>query len=105
MGKILHDAESAAADVGIAMIHADRTVANEDLAGTDGRYFRLLEAEAIEAAVVPEHDCPHHHDTSCSATLLDPDSVTSLHAGAKYVHMLERSCSDRYASKLVDRQS
>jgi hypothetical protein len=42
MGKALRDAEEAAADIGVAVIYADRTVANENLAGSDGGYFHLL---------------------------------------------------------------
>src|SRR5579863_7136138 len=56
------------------MINPDRAVANEDLAGADRGCFGLLQAKAIEPAVVPEHDCPHRHDTSCSATPRDHES-------------------------------
>ena len=84
-GKILRDAEHAAADVGVAMVDADRAVANEDFAGADRGCFRLLQAKAIEPAIVPEHDCPHCSTTTRNAAR--SNSVTSSPAAAKYVHM------------------
>ena len=60
MRKCLRDTERAAPYIGIAMIDADRMVADEDLAGTDLRQRHLLETKPLEAAVLPEDNSFHH---------------------------------------------
>ena len=60
MRKCLRDAERAAPHIGIAMIDADRPVADEDLAGADLGQRHLLETKPLEAAVLPEDNSFHH---------------------------------------------
>jgi hypothetical protein len=57
MRKCLRNAEHTAPDVSIAMINADRPVADKNLAGAD---LNFLETKALEAAVLPEDDCFHY---------------------------------------------